>query len=108
MDAPGSDAGAHSLSNPFASAEETAAVLAELDGRRRLMGELLYGSGMRIIELVRLRVKDVDFARRMITVRDGKGRGRHEPLLLCAPSSMFPRYGFQGPQRRYHHLEGLP
>lgn len=38
-----------------------------------LMVQLLYGTGMRLMELVRLRVKDVDFAMRQITVRDGKG-----------------------------------
>ncbi len=38
-----------------------------------LFGELLYGTGMRIMEGVRLRVKDVDFGRREILVRDGKG-----------------------------------
>jgi len=39
------------------SAEETAALLSRLHGTRRLMAELLYGTGMRIIELVRLRVE---------------------------------------------------
>jgi integron integrase len=53
--------------------EEVAAVLARLGGTHRLLGRLLYGSGLRIMEGVRLRVKDVDFARREILVRDGKG-----------------------------------
>ena len=39
-----------------------------------LMGSLLYGSGLRLMECCRLRVKDIDFERREITVRDGKGR----------------------------------
>ncbi len=48
-------------------------VLAHLDGRHWLMASLLYGSGLRLMECVRLRVKDVDFEYRQITVRDGKG-----------------------------------
>ena len=53
--------------------EEVAAVLVRLRDVHRLIGRLLYGSGMRIMEGVRLRVKDVDFARREILIRDGKG-----------------------------------
>ena len=55
------------------SREEVANVLALLRGVHRLIGRLLYGSGMRIMECVRLRVKDVDFSRREILIRDGKG-----------------------------------
>jgi integron integrase len=53
--------------------KEVASVLARLEGTHRLIGALLYGSGMRIMEGVRLRVKDVEFARGEIVVRDGKG-----------------------------------
>jgi integron integrase len=53
--------------------EEVASVLRRLDGTHRLIGHLLYGTGMRIMEGVRLRVKDVEFARGEIVVRDGKG-----------------------------------
>ena len=52
---------------------EVGAVLARLHGVHALLGQLLYGSGMRIMEGVRLRVKDIDFARRQILIRDGKG-----------------------------------
>ena len=52
---------------------EARAVLAHLKGEYRLMGELLYGSGLRLMECVRLRVKDIDFGYGHITVRDGKG-----------------------------------
>jgi integron integrase len=44
-----------------------------LSGENRLMARLLYGSGLRLMECVRLRVKDVDLERRQIVVRDGKG-----------------------------------
>ena len=49
-------------------------MLGRLRGVHRLIGWLLYGTGMRILECVRLRVKDVDFSRREILIRDGKGR----------------------------------
>jgi integron integrase len=53
--------------------EEVGAILIRLRGVHRLIGRLLYGTGMRIMECVRLRVKDVDFTRREIMIRDGKG-----------------------------------
>ena len=53
--------------------DEVAAVLRELKDTHALIGRLLYGSGMRIMECVRLRVKDVEFTRFEIVVRDGKG-----------------------------------
>jgi site-specific recombinase XerD len=56
------------------SVEEVGAVLSHLKGTKRLMALLLYGTGMRIVELIRLRVKDVDFAQRCIVVRDDKGQ----------------------------------
>jgi integron integrase len=63
------------------SRDEVVRLLALMDGRCALMASLLYGSGMRLMECVRLRVKDVDFARNEITVRDGKGgEDRHVPL----------------------------
>ncbi|MCR4298225.1 MAG: integron integrase [Gallionella sp.] len=53
--------------------EEVQAVLSRLSGTHWLIASLLYGSGMRIMECLRLRVKDVDFKRREILIRDGKG-----------------------------------
>lgn len=52
---------------------EAKAIIAELDGSTRIIVGLLYGSGMRLTEVLRLRVKDIDFERWQITVRDGKG-----------------------------------
>ena len=68
--------------------EEVARVLARLEGVHRLIGALLYGTGLRIMEAMRLRVKDVEFARREILVRDGKGnkdRVTMLPVRLVAP-----------------------
>jgi integron integrase len=52
---------------------EVQAVLSHLTGTHALIASLLYGGGMRLMEAVRLRVKDVEFARREIVVREGKG-----------------------------------
>lgn len=53
--------------------DETQQVLARFDGTLWLMAALLYGTGLRLMECVRLRVKDVDFELGEITVREGKG-----------------------------------
>ncbi|UWX03481.1 integron integrase [Pseudoxanthomonas sp. NC8] len=55
------------------AAGEVARLLACMEGRPWLLASLLYGTGMRLMEGLRLRVKDVDFARLEILVRDGKG-----------------------------------
>lgn len=60
---------------------EVQRLLARMDGTHQLMARLLYGTGMRLMEAVRLRVKDVDFSRGEITVRDGKG-GKDRVTML--------------------------
>ena len=61
--------------------DEIAAVLHELHGVERIMASLLYGAGLRLLECCRLRVKDVDLARRELTIRSGKGaKDRVAPL----------------------------
>jgi integrase len=52
--------------------DEVRRILAELDGLPHLVASLLYGSGMRLGECVRLRVKDLDFTYQQITIRDGR------------------------------------
>lgn len=65
------------------SRDEVARLLAMLEGPVWLMAALLYGTGMRLMECVRLRVKDVDFGRGEICVRDGKGgKDRRVPLPM--------------------------
>jgi integron integrase len=78
------------------SRSEVAAILECLHGTPGLMASLLYGSGLRVLECARLRVKDVDLDRREILVRDGKGRKDRVTLL---PESL------QTPLRE--HLEGV-
>src|SRR6266446_8401838 len=61
--------------------DEVHKIFAHLHGMSRLMAGLLYGSGLRLMECVRLRVKDVDFGYARITVRDGKG-AKHRLTML--------------------------
>jgi len=67
---------------------EVQAVLSRMSGTHALIASLLYGGGMRLMEAVRLRVKDVDFSRREIIVREGKGfkdRVTMLPEAVAAP-----------------------
>jgi len=56
------------------SKQEVSDILAVMEGAPALISKLLYGSGLRITEAVRLRVQDIDFEYKQITVRDGKGK----------------------------------
>ena len=60
---------------------EVDAVLNALQGTKRLQATLLYGSGLRLMECMRLRVQDVDLARGQLTVRQGKGRKDRTTML---------------------------
>ncbi|EDY38052.1 integron integrase [Cyanobium sp. PCC 7001] len=61
--------------------EEVRSVLQRLDGTEALVAGLLYGSGLRLMEALRLRVHDLDFGRQELTVRNGKG-GKDRRTLL--------------------------
>ena len=63
---------------------EVRAVLDRMVGTHGLMARLLYGTGMRLMEGVRLRVKDVDFGRNEILIRDGKGAKDRVTMLPVA------------------------
>jgi integron integrase len=60
---------------------EALAVIQQMDAPHQLVVKLLYGSGLRLSEALRLRVKDVDFAQHQIIVRDGKGRKNRVTML---------------------------
>jgi integron integrase len=61
--------------------EEVRRVIEQLDGTFALMARFLYGSGLRLLECLRLRVKDIDFGRGEITVRQGKGDKDRRTML---------------------------
>jgi integron integrase len=61
--------------------DEVQMLLSKMSGVTGLMAGLMYGSGLRLMECVRLRVKDIDFARHQIMVRDGKGQKDRVTML---------------------------
>jgi integron integrase len=65
---------------------EAMAVISRMKGAPKLVAQLLYGSGLRITECLRLRVKDIDFANHQILVREGKGEDDRFTIL---PDSLF-------------------
>jgi len=67
--------------SPYWTRDEVKAVLGHLTGDKWLMASLLYGSGLRLMECLRLRGQDIDFAANQITVRDGKGQQDRITLL---------------------------
>lgn len=80
--------------------EEVQQVIAQLTGQHKLASGLLYGAGLRILECLRLRVKDVDFSRREILVRDGKG---FKDRVTMLPLSLVPELRLQlGQVKRLH------
>lgn len=83
---------------------ETAALLRQMSGREALMAGLLYGSGLRLMECMRLRIKDVDFERNEITVREGKG-GKDRKTVL--PTSLREALRLQIASTRLMHARDL-
>ncbi|ELH7951978.1 integron integrase [Vibrio fluvialis] len=71
---------------------EISSILNQLYGRDRLIIELLYGSGLRVSECLRLRVQDIDMERATLTIRDGKGRKDRQTILSHKCAEKFPAY----------------
>jgi len=71
---------------------EVKAVLNCLRGHYRLMGDLLYGTGTRLMELLRLRVKDIDFERNLVCVREGKGMKDRVTMLPASVKPVLERH----------------
>jgi integron integrase len=83
--------------------EEVAAVLGEMSGVSWLVASLLYGSGLRLLEGLRLRIKDLDFTRCEITVRNGKGAKDRRTML---PTSLHESLRMQlGEAQRIHQRD---
>lgn len=66
------------------SVNEVKSLFAHMTGKNLLIAELLYGSGLRLMELARLRVKDIDFDENTIFVRSGKGDNDRSTVLPAA------------------------
>jgi integron integrase len=86
------------------SRQEVRALLDQLNGAERLMAGLLYGSGLRLMECLRLRVKDLDFDRCELTVREGKGDKDRVTLL---PTSLHAPLRHQLEVARALHQQDL-
>jgi integron integrase len=84
--------------------DEVQAVLAELQGVYWLIASLLYGSGLRLMECLRLRIKDLDFDQRRIVVRGGKG-GRDRVTVL--PNAVVAALRVHLARRREQHHRRL-
>jgi integron integrase len=83
---------------------EIAAVLSRLSGTVGLIARLLYGSGLRLLEVLQLRVKDIDLERREIHVRDGKGRKDRRTMV---PLVLLESMRLQLQEVRDLHVEDL-
>jgi integron integrase len=84
--------------------EEVRRTLAQLQGRNRLVASLLYGAGLRLLEGLRLRVRDLDFVMSQMVVRDGKGR---KDRLTILPQQLVPALRVQLAHARALHAEDL-
>lgn len=86
------------------SRDEVGKILDQLEGVYWLVASLLYGSGMRLLECLRLRVQDLDFARSEITVRDGKGSKDRRTML---PATLREALTMQLDQTKRVHARDL-
>ena len=84
--------------------QEVLTLLEHLNGTLKLMAQLLYGSGLRRMECVRLRIQDVDFEYKAITVRDGKGE---KDRIVPLPETIIPALRLQIERVRLLHAEDL-
>lgn len=73
--------------------DEVAGLLAHMDGQTALLARLLYGTGMRLMEGMRLRIKDVDFDRHVIIVREAKGGKDRVVMMPHALEKKYPNVG---------------
>jgi integron integrase len=86
------------------SKNEAAKVISQMSGTYRLMAQIMYGSGLRLMECLRLRVKDIDFENQYIRVYDGKGG---DDRLTLLPVSIVPALRTQIDYVRTLHKKDL-
>lgn len=89
------------------SRDEVRSVLLQLEGVPWIMAQLLYGAGLRLMECVRLRVKDVDFSYKQIVVRDGKGQKDRVTMLPVIAVTPLNRHLEKIRQRHEIDLKGM-
>ncbi len=82
---------------------EVTALLAQLKGAHWLMASILYGAGLRLMECLRLRVKDVDIAYRQILVREGKGD--KDRVTMLPETAVQPLHEQLGEAKRWHEID---
>lgn len=95
---------------PYFPPNETKSILERLNDRARVVVSLLYGSGLRISECLRLRVQDLDFNRLSINVIDGKGRKDRQTLLskhLVSPLKNYVKAGITLQREDQQHGVGV-
>ncbi|RME07260.1 MAG: integron integrase [Anaerolineae bacterium] len=83
---------------------EVQQLLQHITGKYKLIAQLLYGSGLRLMECLRLRIKDIDLTYRAITVRDGKG---HKDRIVPLPQTAIPALKRQIEYARLLHQQDL-
>jgi site-specific recombinase XerD len=88
----------------LATREEVRCVFAHLEDPWKLIAQVMYGSGLRLMEAMRLRVKDLDFGQGTITIHDGKN-GKHRIVTL--PAALEERFNHHLSRLREKHLQDL-
>ena len=83
---------------------EVVRLLEHLNGVYRIIGQLLYGGGLRLMECLRLRVKDIDFEHRTLTLRDTKS---NRDRVTCLPDSVIPALKLHLAKVKAQHDEDL-
>ena len=89
---------------PVLTHDEAMRVIEQLDGQYRIMVQLMYGGGLRLMECLRLRVKDVDFENRTLTLRDTKSNRDRVTVL---PESVVPALTLHLAKVKAQHTEDL-
>lgn len=84
--------------------DEAMRVIEQLDGQYRIMAQLMYGGGLRLMECLRLRVKDVDFDSRTLTLRDTKS---NRDRVTCLPESVVSALMLHLAKVKAQHTEDL-
>jgi integron integrase len=84
--------------------DEAMRVIEQLDGQYRIMAQLMYGGGLRLMECLRLRVKDVDFENRTLILRETKS---NRDRVTCLPESVVPALTLHLAKVKAQHTEDL-